>query len=232
MTQKPLTHEAIACFFGQHMKKKNDGMNKLREYVVVSYLNKNIPLEWFSDSKWQHLANQINGFITTMVPECDNPDMISAALAAGRSNHYDFDIWFTRKTGTRERYCVEFKYGTNSVKGCPQFVSPMKPSQFFANTEEGFERFYYNNHLSKVILDKKTMPTFDQYNKDVHSVSPSCLHKEQLKYYAGCSRSSKFTNDPNDIEYYELCKQVSSQAIQEFILQTDIDLPAMNEYLR
>ena len=146
--------------------------------------------------------------------------------AGGRGKHHDFDVYFTNSNGNQQHYCVEFKYGSNSIKDCPQFVSPSKPSRYFT---QSFEEFYYNNYLDKVLLDER--PSFDVYSRQVHGPSPECLALEKAKYDAGCKRSSKFTNNQSDIDYYELCNNVSKQAISEFISQTDINLTALNEYL-
>ena len=55
--------------------------------------------------------------------------------------------------------------------------------------------------------------------------------KCQIKYYAGCSRSSKFTNNNDDILFYKKCKEISKQSIYVFIKITKLNTIKLQEYL-
>ena len=107
---------------------------------------------------------------------------------------------------------IEFKFNAENVNDTPQFVSPMKPSQYLENS---YEEYFYENYLKdiseKYILE---LPDKNLYLKQVHETYPECLKNYQEKYYKGCKKSSKFTNDDNDINFYEYCKKKSEESLK------------------
>jgi hypothetical protein len=50
-------------------------------------------------------------------------------------------------------------------------------------------------------------------------------------YYQGCALSSKFTNNEQDIKFYELAKQLSNESISTFVLDTDLNIELLSQYL-
>ena len=124
---------------------------------------------------------------------------------------------------------LEFKYNVSCVNDTPQFVSPMKPSQYL---ESSYEKYYYNNYFIKLAYDYNLpLPTEEEYMKYVHSTNPACLKNHQEKYYRGCKNSSKYSGEENDIKFYEISKKTSRDSIMNFISKYDIDKDKLTKYL-
>ena len=215
--------EHIGLFSTTVAKVKNDQSNKIREDTVVGIINGTIPNEWFSDPQWNKLRINLFKYLHNIT----DYQQVVAKKMAGRDHHCDFAICFTTTTGENIIKNIEWKYGAKKVDECPQWVSPMKPSQYLTNS---FEEFYYNNYLHRIVApDEK--PPLETYLKEIHGDKPKCMAKYQLAYYKGAKGSSKYTGDEQDIEYCKMCKSISDKAIQTFISQTELNVEKLNDYL-
>jgi len=76
------------------------------------------------------------------------------------------------------------------------------------------------------------IPNRADWLKQIHNNAPVCVKEFQDKYYAGCAKSSQFTNAADDIAFYELCKKVSTESIRAFISEHDLDIVKLTQYLR
>lgn len=210
-------------------KQKNDKNNKKREQIISSIINLETPKIFFDKSlRWFNLKKELDLYISKLAANNNiyQIDSISCNIKAGRKNNYDFDIVINNIY----HFNIEFKFNAEKIKQTPQFVSPMKLSQYLSNN---FEEFYYDLYLIK--LKEKygiNIPNKEEYLNKVHSPNPKCLEHIQDKYYKGCKNSSKFTNNKDDIEFYNYMKKLSSDCISEFVSKNDINIDKLNEYLK
>jgi hypothetical protein len=148
---------------------------------------------------------------------------------AGRGHNYDFLIKLFYEDGSFLDFMIELKFNVSTVDNAPQFVSPMKPSQYMNNS---YEEYYFDNYLEKLSgMTQLKMPTKEDYLKQIHSTKPTCMKKYQELYYNGCDKSSKYTNKENDINFYNLAKELSSESIKSFITNTELNIDLLSNYL-
>jgi len=213
--------------FTDNSREKNDLYNKKRENIISCILNNKIPEKYYTLSpRWNKLKTGIFLFIEEL---CKKKGIIYNDIKcipkAGRVHHYDFEIVINHV----EVIKVEFKFNTSCVNNTPQFVSPMKPSQYL---ESSYEEYYYDNYFINLVNKYNLLlPTKEEYLKYIHSTSPVCLKVHQEKYYRGCKKSSKYSGDENDIEFYESSKKTSHDSIMKFISKYDIDKDKLTKYL-
>ena len=209
----------------------NDKNNKNRENIIGCVINNKIPIEYYKYSnRWNTLKKTIASYIEQLahhkeVQECNQ---VTCIHKAGRDHHYDFQIILN----TSVECNIEFKFNASDVQETPQFVSPMKPSQYL---ESSYEDFYYDNYFSKLFQEGNqynlSLPPKDDYMKQIHSTNPNCLKTHQDKYYRGCKKSSKFSGEENDIQFYKTMKKLSKDSIFNFITQYNIKYEQLSEYL-
>ncbi len=223
-----LNYDSINAFLKTD-RRFNDKNNKTREMLVVSIINDNIPTYYYVGSRrWRNIKKAVNDFITNAYERCSTNttiNTIEATLKAGRGNHCDFIVVINRKDNLN----IELKFNASTVNDAPQFVSPMKLSQYlYASYEEDF----YDNYLREITdFGKLESIERDVYLKHVHESSPRCLSSYQKKYYGGSKRSSQLTNEEDDKLFYDKCQEVSQKSIKKFIEQTDLDINKLSEYL-
>lgn len=210
-------------------RSKNDIYNKIRENIISCILNNIIPEQYYTLSpRWNKLKTELFSFIEELCKKkgviCNNIECIPTA---GRGHHYDFKIVINNS----EVINVEFKFNALRVNDTPQFVSPMKPSQYLESSYS-YEEYYYDNHFIHLVHEYNLpLPTKEEYLKDIHSTSPMCLKEHQEKYYKGCKKSSKYSGDENDIKFYENSKKTSHDSIMNFISKYNIDKDKLTKYL-
>ena len=105
----------------------------------------------------------------------------------------------------------------------------MKPSQYL---DASYEEYYYDNYF--ITLVKKynlPLPSKEEYLKSIHSTSPECVKTHQEKYYRGCKKSSKYSGDIDDINFYEESKRISDESISSFISKYGLKKEKLTEYL-
>ena len=129
-----------------------------------------------------------------------------------------------------DTYNIEFKFNAQTISDTPQFVSPMKPSQYLDNS---YEDYYYTNYLTK-LADSAGLPVPNKqdYLKQIHTNKPLCIKEYQNKYYKGCLESSKFTNNSEDIAFYNYAKSLSNKSISTFINNTNLNINLLTTYLQ
>ncbi len=220
-----LCEESIESFYKTGSRNENDSENKIREQIICSF--KNEPL-YVSNEKWQSIYKNFHATISKL---CPVPyEKIDIKQKAGRNYNYDFDILFL-DSENNEICCkkIEFKYNAETISDTPQFVSPMKPSQYL---KQSFEEYHYSKYLVP-LLEKYNfqIPDLKTYTKEVHGNEPKCLAEPQALYYQGCKRSSQYTGSERALAFYKECNNVSKESIKTFIANTELDIEKLNEYL-
>jgi hypothetical protein len=237
ITGKPLetisyNNLIINCYdidtFNISIRSNNDGNNKKREAIIACIINNTIPNNYYKYSvKWDNLKKQLDLYIQKLC-EIKNIKSINSReciLKAGRKYHYDFEL-IINKTFV---FKVEFKFNAGCVSDTPQFVSPMKPSQYL---EENYVEYYYENHLPNLLQEfELKMPPKEEYINKIHSNKPKCVSLLQGKYYKGCKKSSQYTANEDHIKFYNRSNEVSKKSIREFITKYDIKKEKLSEYL-
>jgi len=217
--------DSIEIFYITKNRSKNDKNNKIRETIISNIINNLIPEEFYNDEKWKNLKNEVSKFLRQLKPNYKN---VKCIIKAGRKFNYDFEIIFDGDN--KNIYKVEWKSNAECVNDTPQFVSPMKPSQYLSNN---YEEYYYTNHLSDLLnnYDYFDIPNKEDYVKQIHSDKPKCMKSIQDKYYKGSKKSSKFTNLQDDINFYKKAKNIAENSIENFIKNTDLNYVKLTNYL-
>ena len=229
-------------------RSQNDKNNKMREAIIGAIINNRVPPTYYLTERWRNLKQAVVGFLQTCCSSSTHDTGAVAAVAAyshvecipaaGRGHNYDFTIVFTNSEGVSTTHHVEFKFNAAKVSDTPQFVSPMKPSQYLSGS---YEEYFYDKYMPTIAsmaggssdsTTTTTLPDRTEWLKQIHNNAPACVKHLQAKYYAGCAVSSQFTNDANDIAFYEMCKKLSSDSIREFITHHDLDIVRLSDYLR
>ena len=222
--------EDIMKFIGNtRSKSENDADNKIRENIIKNMSR--IDDEYFEDTtygvSWRGLKNK---FDDSLCAVCPSFCKYIIKHKAGRNNNYDYMVSFFDKDEEKiQETKLEFKYNASTIDEAPQFVSPMKPSQYLSAS---FEEYYYDGFLVH-LLQKFDIHVPDKaiYLKSIHSNKPSCMSASQLLYYQGCKQSSKFTGDERAVSFYESANTASKECIKNFIQNTDLDIKKLTHYL-
>lgn len=208
-------------------KSQNDFNNKRRESIIGAIINNSIPLNYYEYSmRWKKLKESVHKYIEILCNEKGITfETVKCEHKAGRNNHYDLKIIINEDF----IFNVEFKFNASNLDETPQFVSPMKPSQYL---EESYESYFYDNYL-KLLVDefKLTLPEKDIYMKQIHNPAPDCVSELQKKYYCGCKASSKFTSLEDNIKFYERAKELSKESIVSFVSKFGIRKEVLTDYL-
>jgi hypothetical protein len=227
-------------------RSQNDKNNKMREAIISAIINNRVPPTYYLTERWRNLKYAVVEFLKKC--SCSSTgtgtegvySQVECIPAAGRGHNYDFTIVFTNNEGVSTNHHVEFKFNAAKVSDTPQFVSPMKPSQYLSGS---YEEYFYDKFMPIIAsmaavgdnsanATNTSLPDRTEWLKQIHNNAPACVKHLQDKYYAGCSVSSQFTNDANDIAFYDTCKKLSSESIREFITLHDLDIVKLSEYLR
>lgn len=221
-----LTRASLVCE-GANGRSQNDKNNKMREAIICAVINNKIPSAYYKTARWRDLKGIVDGFLHDLMDTTGGSSYthVECSHAAGRGNNYDFLVTFTGADGTKTEHKVEFKFNASKISDTPQFVSPMKPSQYLSSSYEGY---FYDNYMTKIA----DAPSREEWLKQIHNNAPSCVKHLQDKYYAGCSRSSQFTNASDDIAFYNLCNSMSKESITKFITENELNIAKLSEYLR
>ena len=226
--KEQITIDSISAF-DLSAKGLNDKNNKTRENIIGSIINSKVPVEFYEIPRWLQLKTSIHNYITELDK---NPfDKIDCKHKGGRKFNFDFNIiFYSDDLGTEPRvYNIELKFNASAIDEAPQFVSPMKPSQYLSSS---YEDYYYTNYLPRLsTMSNLSTPSKETYMAQIHTNKPKCIKDFQEIDYKGCEASSKFTKNEEDIKFYELAKQLSSESISTFIAQTDLNIGLLSEYL-
>jgi hypothetical protein len=220
-----ITYKSIHAFV-RTAKNQNDIQNKQREAIVDALVNKKIPDSYFYASRrWKFLRTAVTTFVDIVFPERENP--VVCLQKGGRNFNYDFEFICGEKSAH-----IELKFNAADVDETPQFASPMKPSQYLS---QSFEEYHYNTVLPRIAEVAKErvedLPKKEIYLKEIHGNKPACMGEFQKLYYEGCKSSSKFTEEPLAIQFYQNALAVSKQGIYDFIEATELDASKLTEYL-
>ena len=208
-------------------RRDNDKNNKIRENIIGAIINNAIPVSYYKYSfRWKQMQNEIKNFIMILCSENNIiKDTQKCTHKAGRNNHYDLLLTIN----DTNQFNIEFKFNVECIQETPQFVSPMKPSQYL---ETSYEEYYYDNYLP--ILAQEfglLLPEKNEYLHKIHSDTPTCMIEYQNKYYNGCKKSSKYTGMKEDIEFYERSKKLSEESIKQFITNYELKINELSTYL-
>ena len=217
--------------FNVSRKNENYINNKERENVIGAVINGKIPDMYYKYSnRWKSMRENILDYIQVIFSQKNETknsiDKIVCIHKGGRKNYYDFKIMINDNL----EYNIEFKFNILNIQDAPQFISPMKPSQYLSNS---YEEYYYDNFLKD--LSKKyniKLTDKDEYLKKIHSCKPDCMKEYQEKYYSGCRSSSKFSGEKNDVLFYKDLKKKSKESIEKFIEKNDLNIDKLSEYLQ
>ena len=213
----------IQLFSSNEGKSNNNKNNKIREDIIVHIINDKIPIDWYLNENWIFLKDQVFKFLCSITEF----KSVSVEKKAGRQYHCDFLVTFTLNDDTVITKGIEWKYGVTCVEQCPQWVSPMKPSQYLSNS---YEEYFYDNHLKDIVGDNE-FPQKDTYLKEIHNDKPPCMLSYQDRYYMGAKQSSRYSGNLDDEVYHKKCKETTKQSIKDFIQKTDLRVDILNQYL-
>jgi hypothetical protein len=205
----------------------NDKNNKTREHIIGALINNKVPENYFVLGKWLTMKYNVISYINSL---SNKPYIkVDCLHKAGRGNNYDFLIKLYYIEDSYDDFKVELKFNVSSLEKAPQFVSPMKPSNYLSNS---YEEFYYTNYLHKLAkIANLKMPSKEEYLKQIHSNKPKCMKHYQELYYNGCSKSSKFTGKLEHINFYNYAKELSNISITQFINSSDLNSAMLTNYL-
>lgn len=207
----------------------NDHNNKIRENIILNMAH--IDDDYFSDQQYGVAWNNIkSSFDDTMRIICLNYSSYNIEHKAGRQHNYDYLVTFLDDKHSKiSNIKLEFKFNAATIDETPQFVSPMKPSQYLSFS---FEEYYYDSYLVPLLqkfgLD---VPERNLYLKSIHTNKPVCMSDAQLFYYQGCKQSSKFNGIEKATSFYTSCNEASRECIKKFVENTDLDIVKLTKYL-
>ena len=225
--KEQITIESITAF-DLSAKGLNDKNNKTRENIIGSIINDKVPIEYYDIPRWLQLKNSILHYLIDL--DFQPFDRIECKHKGGRKFNFDFNIIFYSEGLEPRIYNIELKFNASAIDDAPQFVSPMKPSQYLSAS---YEDYYYTNYMNKLAETANlSIPSKEVYMAQIHTNKPKCVKDFQELYYQGCQASSKFTNNETHIKFYEQAKQLSNESISSFIAQTDLNIVLLSEYLQ
>jgi hypothetical protein len=228
------THHAAAG------RNKNDKNNKMREAIICAIINNQVPDTYYLTERWRALKHAVDGFLAECGAGGGSYSEVKCILKGGQGHNYDFSVVFTgdisgegaatTTSTSTSTYHVEFKFNASKVSDTPQFVSPMKPSQYLSGS---YEEYFYDKYMAQIAAEAATtIPDRAEWLKQIHNNAPACVKHLQDKYYAGCAKSSQFTKAAHDIAFYQLAKKLSAESIRGFITENDLNIVKLSEYLR
>jgi hypothetical protein len=195
----------IDLFYESQSKNCNDESNKKREHIIKQLSQGN---PYPNNDKWAILSEQFTIYLNKL------KDLIgekshqivhkhSIKIKGGRGYHYDFLITFyNASNNSLGEYKIEFKNNACNINDCPQYVSPMKGSQYF-DCNQTYEDMFYSEFLPLIgLFIGRPIPDKDLYMKQIHGNKPECMAQFQETYYKGSKQSSKFTGLDEDIDNY------------------------------
>ena len=214
-----LTKESVYLFFDKKSQTKhdNDNNNKIREHIILSLATNKVPDEFFEIEEWKTLKETLISALENEGIDT-NDESFSMIQRGGRKFNHDFVITCRDKS-----YNFEFKFNASTISETPQFVSPMKPSQYMTAS---YEEFFYENHLQDILLNDPI--PMEKYLKSVHQPKPACLLSESEKYSKGYKKI-----DDESIAYYSKCCETTNRSLVNFLKRPDVqlDVEKLNDYL-
>lgn len=198
-------------------RNNNHDNNTIREAIICAIINNQVPAPYYLTKRWSALKTAVDGFLV----ECGGKDYSQAECIpkGGRSHHYDFAVIFTHHSDdakTTKTFHVEFKFNAAKVSDAPQFVSPMKPSQYLSGN---YEEYFYDNYMEKIAAAAGCVaPDRTEWLKKIHNNKPVCVKQLKAMYSAGGA-------------FRDLCIKFSKESISTFITEHDLNTSKLSEYL-
>jgi len=160
----------------------NDEHNKMREGIIKALINKDVPEDFYLIQEWKKAKEGVEEYLSKLITR--PYQKIVCQAKAGRKYNYDFNFAVKYEDLHTEDFHVEFKFNSSCVDNLPQFVSPMRPSQYLS---QSYEIFYYEKYLPVLAqLSGFEIPAKQEYMKQIHSCKPKCMKLFQEMYYQGC----------------------------------------------
>ena len=212
--------------FQKQTRNKNDKSNKFRELVIGAILNDKIPKEYYKSCLWKRMYNELQKYVRTLsAKQVSRIETIKCIHKGGRKFNYDYTVIVNQTF----QYNVEFKFNATQIDDTPQFVSPMKPSQYLTDS---YEQYYYSHYLVEFAKEYNLeLVDMETYMKSIHTNKPQCMIEFQRQYYRGCKSSRQYSGESNDIAFYNGCKKISKESIVKFIRQTELHKDKLSRYL-
>jgi len=216
-------------------KAQNDANNKMRENIIGAIINKNVPRTYYlTNNRWRALKKEVGQYLDKLIAKDQDQDpdkkdiandKIKCTHKAGRGHNYDLLLDVNGTT-----YPIELKFNARTIAGAPQYVSPMKPSQYLSNS---YEEYYYDTYLSQ-IAEKAGLPcpSKSDYLKQIHGNAPECMLPFQKLYYKGCKGSSQCSHNPDDMAFYQFCNRLARESIKTFLATTELKIADLSTYLQ
>lgn len=156
----------IKSFFEISLKKDNDKYNKIRESIIQDIINNNIPIDYYQDSKWKLIKEQIFIYLDILNNKEQNIHNVLCEKKAGRKNKFDFIFTINNS----RKFNIEFKFNAKSIDKIPQILSLPKPSEYLSSS---YESFYYDNYLKKLCEEfSLELPKKDIYINTINTHNP------------------------------------------------------------
>lgn len=203
----------IVAPWAKAQKSDNDKNNKLRELIVCATVNKAVPEDFYNDedygTQWQKMRDSVTTFLNEIGAD---PNDSTMELKAGRKFNFDFML---TTNGTQKK--IELKFGAKTVNDCPQFSSPMNPSNYMT---KNFERYWHEEGPLDAISDRAglTKPDLETYLKEVSGNAPPCMKDYQEMY-------------KTDKSFSDFCKATNTDAIKKFMSQSELRADVLTNYL-
>ena len=214
-------------------RSQNDDMNKKREAIVEMIINNTLPCELYQCPRWVNMRKSIHSYVYRVMEHAGvtaSMNDVKCIGKAGRGHNHDFVLKITDNDYRQHELKVELKFNATTISDAPQFVSPMKPSQYMSSS---YEEFYYDCFLPRVVsIGQFPLPPKELYMKQIHGNKPACMRDIQEKYYAGCRSSSKYTGRDEDIQFYTIANNISKESISSFIANNELNITKLGEYLK
>ena len=207
--KKVIQREDIVWFYQRSSRCDNGKINNIRERVIVSIINGEIPLMYYCDVRWRKLYYEIMKFVDNVCGD----DEVVAVLRGGRGYNYDFEIRTNCKIVK-----VEFKYNAKKISQLPQILQVNKICDFIDSPIQ-FIDFYYG-YLKKFLTNKNLIvPDYDEWSKDVFHLKPACMSHIREK----CDNDPDFRNG---------LKYISAECIKNWIKQSTFNIEKLNNKLQ
>jgi hypothetical protein len=203
----------INYFYNVSSKSENDESNKVRENIISSIINNEIPKEYFQDIRWSNLKLELENYIRNHFGGFY--EKIECKQKGGRKFNHDFTFRFFKENQVVEERNIEFKYNAMNIDETPQWVSPHNPSQYL---NINFEEWYYDNVLPKIVgLTSMEIPDKSIYLKQINSPNPECMMEFKKLY-----KESKAFSDN--------CKKIDRDGIRNYISIAELNTEKLSDY--
>jgi len=175
--KEQITQESISAF-DLAAKGLNDKNNKTRENIIGAIINGKVPAEYYELPRWLEMKISIHNYINELD---SNPfDKIECKHKGGRKFNFDFNIIFHLESTESRVYNIELKFNASAIDEAPQFVSPMKPSQYLSSS---YEDYYYTNYLDTLAaLSVLPMPSKETNMAQIHTNKPKSIKNLHENY--------------------------------------------------